>query len=208
MQDFPSNLSRQILDASKLEGLAYDNFKFDENGRKLQKWKENTVGKGEITSNFSFSHSVFKRIVLQSRKNQGLFGKGLKRNAFLTFAGNGARSRYTHLFLFFPQHFIYQRNKRSTIDENISTFYYVILRQKKGRDGTRVQCYKHGLAWERVEKDAYFITLWQSEKVLVNSVSLFFLNVFTFWWRNPLDMMVIRRPQMDSIWTSQESVVK
>ena len=30
-----------------------------------------------ITSNFSLSHSVFKRIVLQTRKNQGLFGKGL-----------------------------------------------------------------------------------------------------------------------------------
>ena len=30
-----------------------------------------------VTSNFSFSHSVFKRLVLQKRKNQGLFGKGL-----------------------------------------------------------------------------------------------------------------------------------
>ena len=29
-------------------------------------------------SNFSFSHSVFKRLVLQTLKNQGLFGKGLK----------------------------------------------------------------------------------------------------------------------------------
>ena len=28
--------------------------------------------------NFSFSHSVFKRLVLQTRENQGLFGKGLK----------------------------------------------------------------------------------------------------------------------------------
>ena len=27
--------------------------------------------------NFSFSHSVFKRIALQTCKNQGLFGKGL-----------------------------------------------------------------------------------------------------------------------------------
>ena len=27
--------------------------------------------------NFSFSHSVFKRLVLQTGKNQGLFGKGL-----------------------------------------------------------------------------------------------------------------------------------
>ena len=28
-------------------------------------------------SNFSFSHSVFRRLLLQTRKNQGLFGKGL-----------------------------------------------------------------------------------------------------------------------------------
>ena len=31
-----------------------------------------------VTSNFSFSLSVFKRLVLQTRKNQDLFGKGLK----------------------------------------------------------------------------------------------------------------------------------
>ena len=31
-----------------------------------------------VTSNYSFSHSVFKRLVLQKRKNQGLFGNGLK----------------------------------------------------------------------------------------------------------------------------------
>ena len=30
-----------------------------------------------VTSNFSFSHSVFKRLVLQTRKNKGLFRKGL-----------------------------------------------------------------------------------------------------------------------------------
>ena len=30
-----------------------------------------------ITSNFSFSHSVFKKLVLQTRKNKGLFWKGL-----------------------------------------------------------------------------------------------------------------------------------
>ena len=30
-----------------------------------------------IVFNFSFSHCVFKRLVLQTRKNQGLFGKGL-----------------------------------------------------------------------------------------------------------------------------------
>ena len=39
---------RQILDSSKLNEFADDNFKLDENGRKFSKWVENTVGKGEI----------------------------------------------------------------------------------------------------------------------------------------------------------------
>ena len=39
---------RQILDSSKVKEFADDNFKFDENGRKLSKWVENTAGKGEI----------------------------------------------------------------------------------------------------------------------------------------------------------------
>ena len=30
-----------------------------------------------VASNFSFSHSVFKKLVLLTNKNQGLFGKGL-----------------------------------------------------------------------------------------------------------------------------------
>ena len=46
------------------------------------KWVENTVGKG--TSNFSFSHIVFKRPALQKSRNQGLFGKGLNQKALLT----------------------------------------------------------------------------------------------------------------------------
>ena len=43
---------------------------------------ENIVRKEEnaASSIFSFSHSVFKRLVLQTRKNQGLFGKGLMDN--------------------------------------------------------------------------------------------------------------------------------
>ena len=36
------------LDSSKLIQFADDNLKFDENGRKLSKRVENTVGKGEI----------------------------------------------------------------------------------------------------------------------------------------------------------------
>ena len=64
---------RQILDSSKLRKFADDNFKFDENGRKLYKWvkkKEKTLREKEkllVTNNFSFSHSVFKGLVLQTR---------------------------------------------------------------------------------------------------------------------------------------------
>ena len=49
------------------------NFKFDGNGRKFSKPVENIVGKGEIAR----YDSVFKRLLLQTRRNQGLFGKGL-----------------------------------------------------------------------------------------------------------------------------------
>ena len=45
---------RQILDSSKLTEFADDKFKFDENSRKLSKWVENTVGKGEIARDEQF----------------------------------------------------------------------------------------------------------------------------------------------------------
>ena len=45
----------------------------------LMKMAENTVGKGGIAlyEQFLLSHNVFKRLVLQTRKAKGLFGKGL-----------------------------------------------------------------------------------------------------------------------------------
>ena len=61
---------QQFLDTSRLKEFAEDNSKFDENGRKFSTQVENTVGKGE-------NARVSKRLVLQTRKNQGLFGKGL-----------------------------------------------------------------------------------------------------------------------------------
>ena len=48
--------------------------------KEFSKWIEKTVGKGEIAHYkqfLLFPHSVFKRLILQTRKNQGLFGKGL-----------------------------------------------------------------------------------------------------------------------------------
>ena len=37
-----------------------------------------------VTSNFSFSHSVFIRLILKTRKSKGLFGKGLKQEYSLS----------------------------------------------------------------------------------------------------------------------------
>ena len=63
-----------------MKEFADDNFKFVENGRKLSRQVENRVEKGEIARyDFSFSHSVFKGLALQTRENQDLFGKGLKK---------------------------------------------------------------------------------------------------------------------------------
>ena len=66
-----------IFRTSKLKEFADDNFKFDENGRKFSRWIENTVGKGEI-ARYEQLLSVFKRLVLQTRENQCLFGKELR----------------------------------------------------------------------------------------------------------------------------------
>ena len=47
------------------------------------KMVENTVGKGETDhyKQFLLFLSVFKKFVLQTRKKQGLYGKGLRRLA-------------------------------------------------------------------------------------------------------------------------------
>ena len=72
--------NRQILDSTKLKELTDDNYKFDGNGGNSTKglktlWEKETL---LVTSNVSFSHSVFNRLVLQTRENKGLFGKELK----------------------------------------------------------------------------------------------------------------------------------
>ena len=59
------------------------------------KWLENTVGKGEIDlyELVSFTHGVFKRHVLQTRKNWPLFGNGQKgviKIEFFFFTSRGA----------------------------------------------------------------------------------------------------------------------
>ena len=71
---------RQVLDSSILKEFADDNLKFDENGGKFSKKVETLCEKDRllVTSNFSFSHSVFKKLVQQIRRNKDMDGKRLK----------------------------------------------------------------------------------------------------------------------------------
>ena len=65
-----------------MKEFADDNFRLDENGRTFYQTGKKTLWEKDellVTSKSSFSHSVFKRLALQTRKNQGLFGKGLKK---------------------------------------------------------------------------------------------------------------------------------
>ena len=54
-----------------MKDLAGDNFKFDENGRKVTKWVENTCYK-----QFLLFPQCFQKTSIAD-KNQGLFWKGL-----------------------------------------------------------------------------------------------------------------------------------
>ena len=73
-----------------------------------------------VASNFSFSHNVFKRLVLQTHKNQGLFGKGLNFTQNIKFAfqkvanimGKGENAGYQHFLIFL--HFLQCFQKAST----------------------------------------------------------------------------------------------
>ena len=61
VEPFPK---QQILGPSKLKEFADDNSKFDENGKKLSKQVENTVGKGEIAyyQQFLLFQQCFQKI--------------------------------------------------------------------------------------------------------------------------------------------------
>ena len=68
---FPNN---RFFDSSKLKEFADDYFVYDENVFKFFKRVENTVGKGEIAcyKQLLLFPQCFQRLVLQTRKNQGL----------------------------------------------------------------------------------------------------------------------------------------
>ena len=70
---------KQILDSSELKDFAEDSFIFVENGRKLSKWVENTVGKEEIAHYeefFLFPQCFQKELYCRHVKTRACLGKG------------------------------------------------------------------------------------------------------------------------------------
>ena len=77
-----------------------------------------------VSSNFSFSRSVFKGLVQQTCKNQGLFGKGLttpREKPFENIVGKGENAGNQHFLLFPPCFLSYQRQKSS-----LSYIYFAV----------------------------------------------------------------------------------
>ena len=92
------------------------------NGKKTLLEKEKLL----VMSNFSYSHSVFKRLVLQTRKNQGLFGKGLtlyhtimtlQKKAFENIVGKGEKACNQHFLL--SHNVIYSFHKKTSLFESL-----------------------------------------------------------------------------------------
>ena len=77
---FPNVKFKTFLNGKNMQMTISDLIKMAESSRNLQKtlWKKEKL---LFTGNFSFSHSVFKRLVKQTRIKQGLFGKGLNKPA-------------------------------------------------------------------------------------------------------------------------------
>ena len=81
----------KILDQTKLKAFADDKLNVIKMIISVFDRVENIVAKGEIacTSNFYFSHNVFKRLLFQTRPKVSLCGNGLTKYRFLNvFAWN------------------------------------------------------------------------------------------------------------------------
>ena len=132
-----------------------------------------------ITSNFSFSHGVFKRLELQTCKNQGLFGKELRLRML-----KGHRTSFNSL----PQNPDLEQPKRRR--------FWKTLREKKKMLVTSIFFFSHSVfySYQRAElsfnpfpNKPWFLrvcgtsslkTLWEKEKLLVTSNFSFSHSVF------------------------------
>ena len=85
MRDIINPMPNNILDSSKLSlQMTILSLPFGKNGKKFSIRRENTGGKGEIVhyKQFLLFQQYFQKTCTADREKNGLFGKGLKVNAF------------------------------------------------------------------------------------------------------------------------------
>ena len=87
-----------------MKEYADDNFKFDENGRKLSKWVENTVGKGEIAryEQFLLFPQCFQKACFPGASKGVIVWEWVKKT--IVEKGEIPKNEQFHLF---PQCFLY-----------------------------------------------------------------------------------------------------
>ena len=110
---------------------------------------ENIVGKGEIacTSNFSFSHNVFKRLLSQARQKLSLCGNGL----------NSANEKILAL----SKLKAFADNKLNVIQNNKVVFHWIDNIVGKGENAG----YQHFLLFPQCFQKAF--SSWVSKPVIV-----------------------------------------
>ena len=99
--------------------FADDYFKFDENDKVFETCRKHCGKRGNCSLR---SHSVYKRLVLRTRKYQGLFGKRLKtpsKKPSKTLQGKKSRTRWEAAFPPSPVMFSILSNINSSISITI-----------------------------------------------------------------------------------------
>ena len=86
-----------------------------------------------IMSNFSFSHSVFKSLELQTRKNQGLFGKGLRNMAQVFFLSSGSV-----ITTFFQHSHVFLIQGKNSLKNMVRKMYKIVIVRCK-----IIRCFSH-----------------------------------------------------------------
>ena len=93
-------------------------------------WK--TLWKKEkllIMRNFSLFHNVFRRLVLQTHKNQGLFGKGLGLHCLLPYCMLGLKQSWATVLIWKSAAHLF-----TTLSINVRNIYSRVRQKKKKKE--------------------------------------------------------------------------
>ena len=126
-----------------------------------------------VTSIFSFSCNVFKRLLFLTHENQGLFGKGLKKCSFNSLLSNPTKMLVTSIFSFLLNIIIPVK------DQNHKFSYYNFVVCKCFQCGLD----KYFVIWERINLFTWIRVILKAYRkfLKLKTVNLFLLNFSVVW---------------------------